>query len=181
MAVPDSAYKPKNWLIIETGAMRDLRAFLRRYVPNYSRSHLGRYIASLDDELTVTVMRTLRPAVVVRAATAAVGRITYLTTSPEIVQRLNTEIVKILQSPEVKERLFNQSVEVAMNPFLSFIRLLSDPTIAFLLLSAGSAGLIGSETVKHFAKEGQRIVGMCDPVGECGAALSARLPADPAR
>ena len=29
-----------------------------------------------------------------------------------------------------------------MNPFLSFIRLLSDPTIAFLLLSAGSAGLI---------------------------------------
>ncbi len=33
-------------------------------------------------------------------------------------------------------------IEVAMNPFLSFIRLLSDPTIAFLLLSAGSAGLI---------------------------------------
>ena len=29
-----------------------------------------------------------------------------------------------------------------MNPFQSFIRLLSDPTIAFLLLSAGSAGLI---------------------------------------
>ena len=32
--------------------------------------------------------------------------------------------------------------ELAMNPFQSFIRLLSDPTIAFLLLSAGSAGLI---------------------------------------
>ena len=32
--------------------------------------------------------------------------------------------------------------EVTMNPFLSFIRLLSNPTIAFLLLSAGSAGLI---------------------------------------
>jgi membrane-bound serine protease (ClpP class) len=29
-----------------------------------------------------------------------------------------------------------------MNPFQSFIRLLSDPTIAFLLFSAGSAGLI---------------------------------------
>jgi diacylglycerol kinase family enzyme len=43
--------------------------------------------ASLDDELTVTVMRTLRPAVVVRAAAAAVGRATFLTTSPEIVQR----------------------------------------------------------------------------------------------
>ena len=32
--------------------------------------------------------------------------------------------------------------EVTMSPFLSFIRLLSDPTIAFLLFSVGSAGLI---------------------------------------
>jgi membrane-bound serine protease (ClpP class) len=34
------------------------------------------------------------------------------------------------------------TTEVTMNPFQSFIRLLSDPTIAFLLLSAGSAGLL---------------------------------------
>jgi membrane-bound serine protease (ClpP class) len=32
--------------------------------------------------------------------------------------------------------------ELPMNPFLAFIRLLSDPTIAFLLFSVGSAGLI---------------------------------------
>lgn len=32
--------------------------------------------------------------------------------------------------------------EQGMNPFLAFIRLLSDPTIAFLLFSTGSAGLI---------------------------------------
>ena len=32
--------------------------------------------------------------------------------------------------------------EQTMSPFLSFIRLLSDPTIAFLLFSVGSAGLI---------------------------------------
>jgi diacylglycerol kinase family enzyme len=51
--------------------------------------------ASLDDELTVTVMRTLRPAVVVRAATAAVGRITFLTTSPEIVQRTDVSSVQV--------------------------------------------------------------------------------------
>ena len=51
--------------------------------------------ASLDDELTVTVMRTLRPAVVMRAATAAVGRITYLTTSPEIVQRTDVGAVAV--------------------------------------------------------------------------------------
>jgi membrane-bound serine protease (ClpP class) len=34
------------------------------------------------------------------------------------------------------------TTEVAMSPFLSFIRLLSDPTIAFLLFSIGSAGLL---------------------------------------
>jgi len=34
------------------------------------------------------------------------------------------------------------ATEQAMNPFLAFIRLLSDPTIAFLLFSTGSAGLI---------------------------------------
>jgi membrane-bound serine protease (ClpP class) len=34
------------------------------------------------------------------------------------------------------------TTEVAMSPFLSFIRLLSDPTIAFLLFSLGSAGLL---------------------------------------
>ncbi|HEV8545443.1 MAG TPA: nodulation protein NfeD [Candidatus Limnocylindrales bacterium] len=34
------------------------------------------------------------------------------------------------------------TTELAMNPFQAFIRLLSDPTIAFLLFSAGSAGLI---------------------------------------
>jgi diacylglycerol kinase family enzyme len=51
--------------------------------------------ASLDEELTVTVMRTLRPAVVVRAATSAVGRITYLSTSPEIVQRTDVTTVEV--------------------------------------------------------------------------------------
>jgi len=34
------------------------------------------------------------------------------------------------------------TTQIDMSPFLAFIRLLSDPTIAFLLLSAGSAGLL---------------------------------------
>jgi diacylglycerol kinase family enzyme len=42
--------------------------------------------ASLDGALTVTVLRTLRAAVVVRAALAAVGRATYLSSSPDIAQ-----------------------------------------------------------------------------------------------
>ncbi len=51
--------------------------------------------ASLDGELTLTLLRTLRGAVVVRAAAAAVGRITYLTSSPEIVQRADVRAVEV--------------------------------------------------------------------------------------
>jgi diacylglycerol kinase family enzyme len=51
--------------------------------------------ASLDDALTLTVLRTLRAAVVVRAAMAAVGRETFLTTSPEIVQRAGVEALEV--------------------------------------------------------------------------------------
>ena len=51
--------------------------------------------ASLDAELTITLLRTLRGAVVVRAAAAAVGRITYLTSSPEIVQRTDVRAVEV--------------------------------------------------------------------------------------
>jgi diacylglycerol kinase family enzyme len=54
--------------------------------------------ASLDDALTLTVLRTLRARVVVRAAVAAVGRVTYLTTSPEIVQRIGVEALEITAS-----------------------------------------------------------------------------------
>ena len=61
-------------------------------------------------ELTVTVMRTLRPAVVMRAAIAAVGRITYLTTSPEIVQRIQSAIFR-----------FNSQVFVEDNGAQSFL------------------------------------------------------------
>jgi len=42
------------------------------------------------------------------------------------------------------------ATERAMNPFLAFIRLLSDPNIAFLLLSVGSAGLIAEVWSPNF-------------------------------
>jgi diacylglycerol kinase family enzyme len=51
--------------------------------------------ASLDDELTVTVLTTLRSGVLVRAAAAAVGRADYLTSSPEIVQRTHVVAVDV--------------------------------------------------------------------------------------
>lgn len=42
------------------------------------------------------------------------------------------------------------ATEIPMNPFLSFIRLLSDPTIAFLLFSLGSAGLLAELYAPNF-------------------------------
>jgi diacylglycerol kinase family enzyme len=51
--------------------------------------------ASLDVDLTVTLLRTLRAAVVLRAAAAAVGRVTYLTSSPEIMQRADVRTVEV--------------------------------------------------------------------------------------
>ncbi len=51
--------------------------------------------ASLDDALALTIVRTLRAKVILRAAGAAVGRITYLTTSPEIVQRADVDAIEI--------------------------------------------------------------------------------------
>jgi membrane-bound serine protease (ClpP class) len=42
------------------------------------------------------------------------------------------------------------TTERAMNPFLAFIRLLSDPNIAFLLLSVGSAGLLAEVWSPNF-------------------------------
>jgi diacylglycerol kinase family enzyme len=51
--------------------------------------------ASLDHALTVTVVSTLRAKVILRAAAAAVGRVTYLTTSPQIVQRPDVDALEI--------------------------------------------------------------------------------------
>src|SRR4029079_9972549 len=42
------------------------------------------------------------------------------------------------------------TTEVDMSPFASFLRLLSDPTIAFLLFSLGSAGLLAELYAPNF-------------------------------
>lgn len=51
--------------------------------------------ASLDDALTLTVVRTLRAPVILRAAASAMGRARYLTTTPEIVQRADVDAVEL--------------------------------------------------------------------------------------
>lgn len=58
------------------------------------------------------------------------------------VEIAGREVVLDLADATVTER--------AMNPFLAFIRLLSDPNIAFLLLSVGSAGLLAEVWSPNF-------------------------------
>jgi diacylglycerol kinase family enzyme len=54
--------------------------------------------ASLDRALAVTVLRSLRGPVMVRAAASAVGRVEFLTTSPEIVQLADVSHVTVTGS-----------------------------------------------------------------------------------
>jgi membrane-bound serine protease (ClpP class) len=50
--------------------------------------------------------------------------------------------IEVAGSPVTLDLSGATTTEIGMSPFLAFIRLLSDPTIAFLLFSAGSAGIL---------------------------------------
>lgn len=63
-------------------------------------------------------------------------------TLDEVLQFANGRTVDIAGETRVLDLAGATPTEVPMSPFLSFIRLLSDPTIAFLLFSLGSAGLL---------------------------------------
>ena len=63
-------------------------------------------------------------------------------TIDDVLAFANGRQVTVAGSPIVLDLTGATTTQVDMSPFLAFIRLLSDPTIAFLLLTAGSAGLL---------------------------------------
>jgi membrane-bound serine protease (ClpP class) len=63
-------------------------------------------------------------------------------TIEEVLAFANGRTVEVAGQSVVLDLAGATPTEVPMSPFLSFIRLLSDPTIAFLLFSLGSAGLL---------------------------------------
>jgi len=63
-------------------------------------------------------------------------------TIDDVLAFANGRQVTVAGSPITLDLTGATTTEVDMSPFLAFIRLLSDPTIAFLLLTAGSAGLL---------------------------------------
>ena len=63
-------------------------------------------------------------------------------TIDDVLAFANGKTVDVAGSPVTLDLSGATTSQVDMSPFLALIRLLSDPTIAFLLLSAGSAGLL---------------------------------------
>ena len=68
----------------------------------------------------------------------------------EVLSFANGRTVEVAGETRVLDLAGATPTEVPMSPFLSFIRLLSDPTIAFLLFSLGSAGLLAELYAPNF-------------------------------
>jgi membrane-bound serine protease (ClpP class) len=71
-------------------------------------------------------------------------------TIDEVLEFANGRVVETAAGPVTLDLAGAITTERAMNPFLAFIRLLSDPNIAFLLLSVGSAGLLAEVWAPNF-------------------------------
>ena len=71
-------------------------------------------------------------------------------TIDEVLSFANGRTVEVAGETRVLDLAGATPTEVPMSPFLSFIRLLSDPTIAFLLFSLGSAGLLAELYAPNF-------------------------------
>jgi membrane-bound serine protease (ClpP class) len=71
-------------------------------------------------------------------------------TIDEVIAFANGRTVEVGGQNVVLDLTGATPTEVPMSPFLSFIRLLSDPTIAFLLFSLGSAGLLAELYAPNF-------------------------------
>jgi membrane-bound serine protease (ClpP class) len=71
-------------------------------------------------------------------------------TIDEVLAFANGRTVEVAGQTLVLDLAGATPTEVPMSPFLSFIRLLSDPTIAFLLFTLGSAGLLAELYAPNF-------------------------------
>ena len=71
-------------------------------------------------------------------------------TIDEVLSFANGRTVEVAGETRVLDLAGATPTEVPMSPFLSFIRLLFDPTIAFLLFSLGSAGLLAELYAPNF-------------------------------
>ena len=92
-------------------------------------------------EWAISTVRDAKSSPVSEAV--AVGAVDGMAASlDEVIAFANGREIEVAGQPLTLDLSGATTSEVPMNPFLSFIRLLSDPTIAFLLLSAGSVGLL---------------------------------------
>lgn len=71
-------------------------------------------------------------------------------TIDEVLAFANGRTIEVAGQSLVLDLAGATPTEVPMSPFLAFIRLLSDPTIAFVLFSLGSAGLLAELYAPNF-------------------------------
>lgn len=102
-----------------------------------------------DVEWAVSTVRDAKSSPASEAV--AVGAVDGIaSTIDDVLTFANGRTVDVAGESRVLDLAGATPIEVPMGPFLSFIRLLSDPTIAFLLFSLGSAGLLAELYAPNF-------------------------------
>ncbi|MBA3875748.1 MAG: hypothetical protein C0498_02220 [Anaerolinea sp.] len=109
-------------------------------------------IAEARDRNVDWAISTVRDARSSPASEAvAVGAVDGMaSTLEEVLSFADGRTVEVGGQPITLDLAGATTTELAMNPFLAFIRLFSDPNIAFLLLSIGSAGLLAEVWSPNF-------------------------------
>lgn len=126
-----------------TGEGEDIPSDLRKKVINDAIAKISE-IATIRGRNVGWAASTVRDARSSSATEAVeLGAVDGLaSTIEEVLAFADGRTVTVAGAPVTLELTDAVVTEQGMNPLLAFIRLLSDPTIAFLLFSTGSAGLI---------------------------------------
>jgi membrane-bound serine protease (ClpP class) len=121
----------------------DLTGTIGEKVRNDAMANM-RAIAEARDRNVEWAVSTVRDAISSPASEAvATGAVDGIATSLEDVRRqADGQVVKVGSTPVTVDIATAPFVELQMNPFQSIIHLLSDPNVAFILLTLGFYGLL---------------------------------------
>ena len=134
-----------------TGEGTDIEGTLGDKVRNEAIAKITE-IATVRDRNIEWAIETVRDARASSATEAvAVGAVDGLASSiDEVIGFANGRTVTVGGTERVLDLAGAVTTEVTINPFLAIVRILSDPNIAFLLLSLGSAGLLAELYAPNF-------------------------------
>lgn len=134
-----------------TGEGTDIGGTLGEKVRNEAIAKITE-IATVRDRNIEWAIETVRDARASSATEAvALGAVDGLASSiDEVIGFANGKTVTVAGTERVLDLTGAVTTELTINPFLAIVRILSDPNIAFLLLSLGSAGLLAELYAPNF-------------------------------